>query len=218
MKNTIVIVSIIFVLLGYPYLQIRNLDPEGGCKELKYLPLCAQARWDELFGGVFPWHFETLPADQEMIDNFEKHQDEFESIMKNDSRNRWIEKTKADHLGLFEYINYFSFVPKAEETKQQMMLFWAYELEAASTRYVKGARGTDMSMLLRTKGYVYFTTPPLIKNGVLFHPDHSPSRQFKLVNNLDGPPWPLDWQSGRCWLRQLNERWFLSLCRDQIGG
>lgn len=207
--------------LGYAYWQISNLDPEGGCKELKYWSFCARA-WERTWGGL-GWHFQSLPTDQEMIDRFKTYRSDFEEMAEEITRASYIgivilDRKWADKLDLSVAESIVSYPQTQDDKTRNILRSWAYLLRVADTRYVRGATHRDLDMLLRTKGYVYFRSPPQIEGGYLVPlPNH-----WKLVTpvlpSLDGPPWPSDWKSGNCWLRQIEPQWFLALCRDMVGG
>lgn len=208
--------------LGYAYWQIRQFDPEGGCKELKYFSLCSDA-WVSAWMVGLPWHFQMLPTDEEMIARFKTHCGDFEamkskavSIVGGDVYREWENET-----GVYgtDSLAYYPMTP--EEKATNTARDWGYFFRVADTRYVKDAISDDMAMLLRTKGYVYFRSPPLLDGEyVMGFPNASgrPLWRWRLLPSLDGPPWPPDWKSGECLLRKIEPQWFLSLCRDRVGG
>lgn len=226
MKPTKPKLSLVFGLLlvgwlGYAYWQIRNLDPEGGCKELKYFSLCSGA-WIDAWVVGLPWHFQTLPTDEEMIERFRTHRNDFEAM-----KNRavqfvggLVDRQWEKETGVYGGERFAVYPMTLEDKEKNILRDWGYEFRVADTRYVKDATSDDMAMLLRTKGYVYFLSPPQMEGEYILGFSHEgyPKLRWKLLSSLNGPPWPTDWQSGRCWMRQIEPQWFLSLCRDQVGG
>jgi hypothetical protein len=205
--------------LGYAYWQIRELDPEGGCKEMKYWSLCWNA-WEDSWMSGLPWRFRALPTDQEMIDRFRKHHGDFEAMkdkaVKTSQGDIWREW--EDTSGVYRSEPFASYPRTPEEKARHTSRTWAYSFRVEDTRYVKDASIQDLAMLMRTKGYVYFRSPPQIEDGYLRGLPGQPKYLFRVLPSLDGPPWPSDWKSGDCWLRQIEPQWFLALCRDRVGG
>lgn len=248
MKKTIVIVSIIFVLLAYPYWQIRNLDPEGACKEIQYLSICFDA-WEQALYQGRDWHFQKLPSDQYLITNFHNNKESFykraEISLKRGlvggeefdywenkigvSMSRYLtvhnhppkERSVNDLLKKEKYfpdISFSEYIARPRIKPEDIPLWPHHEFVHSSTKYIRGVEHGDLSFYGRYKSYLYFPFPPPINNGKLTDNDGAEWKKYKLVENLDGPPWPSDWKDGVCWLRQLDEHWFLALCRDMVGG
>lgn len=208
--------------LSYAYWQIRNLDPEGGCKDSKYLSMCMGA-WEAAWMSGLSWHFRTLPTDQEMVERFRAHRSDFE-MMKNKAVKTYegdIWREWEGKIGVLGSESLVSYPQTPEEKAKHISRTWAYLFPIAETRYVKNATSEDLAMLMRTKGYVYFHSPPRVNGEYLFGlPDAGgkPAWRAHLLSSLNGPPWPSDWKSGNCWLRQIEPQWFLALCRDRVGG
>jgi hypothetical protein len=223
-KSKLALMSALLLVgwMGYAYWQIRNLDPEGSCKELKYFSLCSGA-WMDAWGVGLPWYFKTLPTDEEMIERFRTHRGDFEA-MKNKAVSfvggevyrEWEKET-----GVYGTERFAHYPPTPEDDAKNSVRDWGYFFRVADSRYVKDATSEDMAMLMRTKGYVYFRSPPIVDGEyVMGFPDAAgkPLWRWRLLPSLNGPPWPSDWKTGHCWLRQIESQWFLALCRDQVGG
>lgn len=221
-KSKLALISALLLVgwMGYAYWQIRNLDPEDGCKELKYFSLCSGA-WIEAWEVGLPWYFRTLPTDEEMINRFRTHRSDFEA-MKNKAMGNsagFLGREWEDKTGV-QGAERFALYPQTSKKAKLISDLWAVEFGVEETRYVKDATSDDMAMLRRTKGYVYFRTSPQVEGEYLLDFPHEgyPQRRWRLLPSLNGPPWPSDWKSGHCWMRQIEPQWFLSLCRDQVGG
>lgn len=217
-----VVAGLLFaVWSGYAYWQIRSLDPEGGCKELKYFSLCSGA-WVSTWFSPLSWHFQTLPSDEEMIERFRAHRGDFEA-MKNKAVKfvgGLVDRQWEKETGVYGGERFAVYPMISKDGEKNILQDWGYEFRVADTRYVKDATSDDMAMLLRTKGYIYFRTPPQVDGEYLlgFSRGDYPKLKWRLLPNLNGPPWPSDWETGHCWMRQIEPQWFLSLCRDQVGG
>lgn len=209
--------------MGYAYWQVRELDPEGGCKELKYLSLCWSA-WEPAWMGGLPWNFRALPSDQEMIERFIKHRSDFENL-----KNMTVQKYYYGNLsgqgnegiGVWRSESFAYYPRTPEEQQKHISRTWADLFRVADTRYVKDATADDLALLLRSKSYVYFRSPPQIKDGYVYSPpdeDGKPIYRVKVLPSLDGPPWPSNWKRRECLLRPIEPQWFLALCRDRVGG
>ncbi|MDP1871282.1 MAG: hypothetical protein Q8K61_06615 [Gallionella sp.] len=207
--------------MGYAYWQIRNLDPEGGCKEVKYFSLCSGA-WIDAWVVGLPWHFQTLPSDEEMIGRFKMHRSDFEA-MKNRAvkfDGGLVDRQWEKETGVYGGESVLLYPETPEEKVKHSAREWGYEFWVASTRYVTDSTTDDMTKLLWSKGYIYFKTPPQVEGEYLLDFPHEgyPQRRWRLSPSLNGPPWPSDLKSGHCWMRQIESQWFLSLCRDQFNG
>lgn len=208
--------------MGYAYWQTRNLDPEGGCKDTQYFSLCFNA-WSMTWFGFGAWDFKRLPTDEEMIERFKVHRLDFETM-----KNKLLENfggfimDEKSETGVYWGDRFASYPLTQDEKIKHISRDWGYEFRVADTRYVKDATSQDLSMLLRTKGYVYFRSPPQVENGYVqgfpYREGETARPRWRLLPSLNGPPWPEDWKSEHCWLRQIEPQWFLSLCRDQVGG
>lgn len=211
--------------MGYAYWKTIHLDPEGGCKESQYFSLCFNAWTMTWTDGE--WAFQTLPTDEEMIERFKKNRDDFDAMKLNVLSKPYVilEEKWEGKSGIYT-ADRFAFYAETPENKLKQVLHedeWAYQFwfDNASTRYVKDATSQDLAMLLRSKGYVYFRSPPHVEGGYVngfIQKEGYPRIRWRLLPSLNGPPWPEDWKLEKCWLRQIEPQWFLSLCRDQVGG
>lgn len=59
------------------YWKIRDIDPEGACKDLRNFSLCQDA-WRNHMPS---WTFQKLPTDQKMIDNFKRYRTDFDGML-----------------------------------------------------------------------------------------------------------------------------------------
>lgn len=218
-KLVLILVLLLSGWLGYAYWQIRELDPEGGCKEIKYWSLCWNA-WEDSWMSPLPWGFRVLPTDQEMTDRFREYRSDFEAMKDKaiKTRDGDIWREWEDKIGVLGSESFARYPLTPEEKSKYTSRTWAYLFPVSETRYIKDATSQDLAMLLRTKGYIYFRSPPQVEGGHLLGLPGHPKYPVRMLPSLDGPPWPSDWKSGYCWLRQIEPQWFLALCRDRVGG
>lgn len=220
MKKSLIISAAILALLAYPFWRVINLDPEGGCKDPQYFPLCMNA-WLESVEGGFSWEFRKLSTDQEMMEHFAQNRSGFETIVK---KLFYSDGTVRDHfvakLGIDMAQDFESYPEINSKENNHFSPVWAVFFPVSDTRYVIDTTKDDLFFHLRTKGYVYYRTSPTILDGFQMNlPDAEGKikRRHRVMESLDGPPWPSDWKKGFCWLRKLEGQWFIALCRDRVG-
>jgi hypothetical protein len=67
------------------------------------------------------------------------------------------------------------------------------------------------------KGYCYFPQPPKVENGHILNADYSSLDQaytrpgLRVFDSLN--EYPPDWKRGECVLKQIDDHWFISMCR-----
>ena len=236
---------IVFSIFSLTYERIKDIDPEGACRELRYFATCVSVIGEELPPLQL---FRPLPTDEEMIDKFYRYHNEFEAALKIILTQR-SQMSSFDtpewrvRSGLFRF-NIWQRWPKEtyEERPTQRsnsISEMAFAFDIASTKYIRGSE-QEWPWGGRQKGYVYFPLPaPKISNGWLIGPMYEPGRLNNVPNGWSqkGWPypggrnriawrvrdqlnndWPEDWVSFECLLRQIEPQWFLYLCKDQTGG
>lgn len=237
---------IVLVIFSLIYWRIKDIDPEGGCRELKYFATCVSVIGEELPPLEL---FKPLPTDQEMIDKFYGYRDEFEAALRQTLATRslsiWFYQSpeSRERIGLIDFTSWGRWPKKTyEESPIQLsnsISEMAFAFRMASTKYIRGSE-QEWPWVDREKGYVYFPSPvPRISNGWLIGPMYGPN----LISNVPkgwsqkGWPypgdrrriawrvrdqlnnnWPEDWASFECLLRPIEPQWFLYLCKDQTGG
>jgi hypothetical protein len=213
-------VLILFLVAGLAsiYWQIRNIDPEGACKDFGNFSMC----WDAWVEYDHSGLFKKLPTDQELIGRFHSYRGDFDKIsnmampevVPHELRKRtgvWV----SSSLGYWPSTMY-SDTPKSDKDHQG----FARSFSVDETMYIAGA-GKDWPNVNRVKGYAYFPLPtPRIENGHvigLIGQDGRKLSSWRVLDQLDGD-WPADWAHYECLLRRIEPQWFLFLCKDHIGG
>lgn len=202
------------------YWQIRNVDPEGACKDSGNFSMC----WDAWF--EYRPYFKVLPSDQEMIDSFKKHRGDFDEIRDKALSQRgymmslnnppW--KARVGHA--YQIVPWTPSVYSSPRFVEPASTHeWSWEFHVDETMYIAGAR-KNWPHVNRLKGYAYFPLPaPRVEQGRLLGPMLKNGQQFsrRVLEQLDGN-WPADWASYECLLRRIEPQWFLFICKDHIGG
>jgi hypothetical protein len=222
---TSLIKGITLVAFLLAYWQVRNLDPEGACKEFKYFFRC----WDAWLNYHPTHNFKKLPTDDEMIEHFRRYFDDLDKIRVQALSNGFYSsdyenpKWKVEH-GVYQVYKMIPWPPSIYSSSHSIASTnnheWAYKFLVDSTMYIAGA-GKEWPWVNRLKGYAYFPLPkPRIEQGKLLGTTQFTSGQrrfWRVLTQLD-KDWPEDWASGECLLRRIDPQWFLILCKDHIGG
>lgn len=206
------------------YWQVRNIDPEGACKEFKYFSRC----WDAWFNYHPADTFKKLPTDQQMIDSFNQYRHDFDEAKEQAMSHYHMSFLDNPVWKKRHGIDYFHLMAPWSRSILESNGFiepdngreWAYEFHVASTMYIAGA-GKEWPWVNRLKGYVYFPLPePQIEHGRLqgaILKKRNERMSWRVLEQLDGN-WPEDWASLECLLRRIEPQWFLFLCKDRVGG
>jgi len=165
----------------------------------------------------------SLPTDQEMIDRFRRYRSDFGEMANEIAQANYVymvtlNRKWIDRHGILMAQALASYPQTPDDKAKNVLRTWAYSFTVESTLYIKGASREDWPLVNRVKGYVYFRSPPQVEGGYLLGLPGHPKYLFRVLPSLDGPPWPSDWKSGECLLRKIEPQWFLSLCRDRVGG
>jgi hypothetical protein len=200
-----IIVAVLLLGLAYTYWQVRQVDPEGGCTELQYLSLCLEAWLDN-----DATEFKRLPSDRELMERFRTYHADFDVLARRAERLQGSESMTGwrDKLGITD-AEVFADDP------------WAFLFSVAWSKYVRGVNPKDWPLVNHLKGYIYFASPLRVDGPFLLGPpgkDGTPKYRERLLETLDGPPWPSEWRPRECVLRRIEPQWFLAICKDRVGG
>lgn len=220
--KTVLLSMLLIVFAGGAsiYWQIRNVDPEGACRDSANLSRCFDAWAEYNYGGLF----KKLPTDQELIDRFQSYRGDFEEIKNMSIPGGFVpdslqKRTGVWYAGARGYwpATVYSEPSKSHDDHKQ---WYARYFPVTATMYIDGA-GKNWPKVNREKGYVYFPLPaPKIENGHVVGLTGKDGRKYsswRVLDQLD-KDWPADWRSGECLLRRIEPQWFLALCKDRIGG
>lgn len=213
------------------YLEYRNVDPDGECKGFKNVGICLDAL------GLSRY-FSELPNDDEMIERFRKHRQDYENMRKDAdlvlqkklSETYWRKKYAAIVNGgvvfaCFPRAIYTDFEqykpcggPFMYNFENPDNRLFAFAFETDRTKYIKGA-DYGWPHNSHEKGYVYFPIVPKIENGrVIGSKTKNGSRiTWRLFDRLDGK-WPEDMKGWEYRLRRIDPQWFLYISKDHVGG
>ncbi|HEY8098829.1 MAG TPA: hypothetical protein VIE65_22400 [Methylobacter sp.] len=226
---------LILLLLGLValYWRLKDIDPEGGCKDISNFSLCFDA-WTSGYDGPLIKSFRKLPTDQELIDNLQRHRSDFdEALSRIFSRSfgfaLYPDKSSGWHsrAGLVFANRWCLWPPKVYTSasghfdEPRRSIEWAWRFPISTTKYIKEV-GKDWPWGNRQKGYIYFPqTVPEIEHGRLIGPVYKTTlletkASWRVLEQLD-ESWPDDWAHDECLLRRIEPHWFLYLCRDIIG-
>lgn len=204
------------------YWNVRSIDPEGACKDLRNFSLCADAWFNHNYDGAF----HKLPTDQEMIDNFKEYRTDFEGILNKLQRGYVsldILSTESIRSGIYASYRLMPWTPNVYSSPHfedpASNREWSWQFHVDSTLYIEGAE-EHWPWVNRLKGYAYFPLPvPQIAQGRLIGPVLKNGQPFswRVLDQLDGN-WPADWAHDECLLRRIEAQWFLFLCKDHVGG
>ncbi|MFM9912935.1 MAG: hypothetical protein ACKVN9_05330 [Methylophilaceae bacterium] len=212
---TRIVALLLAIWLGL-YLIVRNVDPEGACKEPRYFSLCLDAWMSHA-------EFRALPSDRELIDTFHQHRAEFEKVM----RPVLIQRARHQPILSFDAMSYsklnvfFGYIfvkyfaatqgPARAEMHANSLYF-----AASGTKHIYSADKDMWPWVWKDKGYVYFFDGPYIENGRVWMHNKVPlpDRSFRLVKSLDDVALKQD----ETLLMQIEPQWFLYLSNQHTGG
>lgn len=223
---------LILPLVGFVglYWRVKDIDPEGGCKDLSNLYLCFDA-WASGYDDPSIKSFRKLPTDQELIDNLQRNRSEFDEALGIIFSHQfgfalytgkpagWHSKAGllfANRWGLWPPKVYTSVSGYFNEPRQSIE--WAWQFPIATTKYIKNV-GKYWPWGTRQKGYIYFPKmAPEIEHGRLIGPVYKTSfsekkESWRVLDQLDGN-WPDDWAHNECLLRRVEPQWYLYICKD----
>lgn len=214
-------IAVMTVLLYLIFWKIATIDPEGACYNPKYFDKCfyGWVEYRDLFG--------SLPTDEKLTDIFHENRKEFDKLMQGFLPQQSLyagRDAPVDSLlyKTFPYIFIKDFASQSHSTAG------AFYFAVDYTLYIRGADELLWPHVVLDKGYVYFRTPPLIKDGYAHmetgHDFNFRPKRWRVLGQLDRRP--DNWgerqykviKGSETALRQLNAHWFIYLSTEHIGG
>ena len=193
-----------------------------------------------LFGMVYYlfFVFNSLPRDEEMIDHFQTHQDDFKELVQryrnfevgpDGFHTKWINESGTQSMldrakvrnifytGFAWFPNPYSLetakAVKKARGKGSFEIFREYGALVLRLSPKGHYRATSLTYVKVWKDFTYFPEVPRIKNGELLWPINTEGQYTKRRRALSSlNQHPDNWKDYECVFRKIEPQWFIRMC------